>query len=159
MELNTIKLSLGSLLLTFLIFGCADHKKSTEETKHKPIQDTCGAWYSAVGNDIRDAKGNEIESAIGCRSCHSPRDTRDFRNLLTMHEISAIDSSKLDDFIFTTKHNDLFKKIPDAQFRIKKIDSLSECDRKNLLHFLKGYSRPIKHILKRPVDTTNVNNK
>jgi hypothetical protein len=157
MDLNTIKLSLGSLLITFLMFSCTYNQSSTEKSKVKSVKDTCDLWYSAAGNDIRDALGNNIESGIGCRSCHSPQDKRDFRNLPTMREISAIDSLKLSDFIFIARHNGFFKTIPASQFRIKKIDSLSACDRENLLHFLKGYGRPIKQVLKSSIDTTGAN--
>jgi len=148
MDLNTIKLNLGNLLMiSFLTVGCVNKTKVSDQT-NKVITDTCKLSF-----DI----GYEIGSNISCRSCHAQGEQRNALNLPTMNELSATDSLKLDDFLFITKHKknlDFFKDSPISMLRLKRIDSLSECDRKNLLHFIKEYSRPHKYILKTPNDIT-----
>lgn len=152
MDLNTIKLSLGNLLMIlFLTAGCVNKTKVNDHTNkstNRTITDTCKLSFD---------KGYEIGSNISCRSCHAQSEQRNALNLHTMHELSRMDSLKLSDYLFITKHKknlDFFKNSPISMLRLKRIDSLSECDRKNLVHFIKEYSRPHKYILKIPNDTT-----
>jgi hypothetical protein len=152
MDLNTIKPSLGNLLIILLFAaGCINKTKVKDDTNKatkRITTDTCKLSFD---------KGYEIGSNISCRSCHAQGEQRNALNLPTMNELSGMDSLKLSGFLFTTKHKknlDFFKDSPISMLRLKRIDSLSECDRKNLLHFIKEYSRPHKYILKTPNDTT-----
>lgn len=148
MDLNTIKLSLGNLLMiSFLTAGCINKTKVNDHTDtNTAITDSCKLSFN---------KGYEIGSNISCRSCHAQSEQRNALNLPTMHELSRMDSLKLSNFLFITKHKknlDFFKESPISILRLKRIDSLTECDRKNLVHFIKEYNRPHKYILKTPND-------
>ncbi|WP_316824050.1 hypothetical protein [Pedobacter miscanthi] len=145
MHLNITKLSLDSFLIIFLAVSCTENKKYKSETikiQPKKIIDDC------VTLDL--AKGNNLEFNVGCSGCHTAHEKRNLLNVPSFPELSRIDSLKLSDFIFLSKHNGYFKKEPTLNFRIKKIDSLSECDRKNLIHFIKQYNRPHVYITNTP---------
>jgi hypothetical protein len=151
MDLSTIKRSLGNLLLILcLASGCINKTKvkdDTNEATKRVIIDTCKLSFD---------KGYEIGSNISCRNCHAQGEQRNALNLPTMNELSRMDSLKLSGFLFTTKHQknlDFFKDSPISMLRLKRIDSLSACDRKNLVHFIKEYSRPHQYILKIPNDS------
>ena len=107
-------------------------------------------------------KGYDLISDISCRSCHSEGSKRNVLNLPTMDELSNMDSLKLRDFLFIIKHKKnlaFFKDSPISKLRLKKIDSLSQCDRKNLIHYIKEYSRPHVYILSAPPDSSDFLNK
>ncbi|WP_440789325.1 c-type cytochrome [Pedobacter sp. 22226] len=138
-----------------LAIGCTNSNKTSIAKTDIPPRDTCGPWYSAAGNDIRDSKGSDLAFDIGCNSCHPSGGNRTMITLPTFEEISRIDSLKLRDFIFISKHKGYFKKEPALNYKIKKIDSLSDCDRKNLIHYIKNQSRIIVHVLQIPNDPSD----
>ncbi|MGN7985780.1 hypothetical protein ACTJKC_00485 [Pedobacter sp. 22226] len=145
MDLNITKLILGSFLIILFIIGCkGENKEVTTKNDAKMLADTCGALYPA--------KGSELEFSIGCRSCHAQQEKRIYSHVPSYFELSKIDSLKLRDFIFISKHKGYFKKEPFLNHKIKTLDSLSDCDRKNLIHYIKEYNRPHVYILRTPED-------
>lgn len=142
---NIIRLSLGSFYFIILTLGCkSDKEDKSRATQNKVTIDTC---------KLSLAKGNNLEFNIGCSGCHTAHEKRNFLNVPSFPELSRMDSLKLKDFIFINKHKGYFKKEPALNFRLKKIDSLSECDRKNLIHYIKQYNRPHVYITNTPSDS------
>lgn len=83
-----------------------------------------------------------IESKVGCANCHTPSPVRKYPEVPRYAELSAMDSLKLSDFIFKTRHKGLF--LSDTSFRNhqnKAIDTLNECERRNLIHYIKNFKK------------------
>ncbi|WP_157255358.1 hypothetical protein [Pedobacter sp. Leaf216] len=133
---NIIRLSLGSLLIISFIIGCTgkNNKEAATKNRAKMLVDTCDALYLA--------KGSDLEFNIGCRSCHVEQEKRYYPKVPSYFELSKMDSLKLRDFIFISKHKGYFKSERFLSNKIKTLDSLSDCDRKNLIHYIKEYNRP-----------------
>ncbi|MCX2495879.1 hypothetical protein OQX63_20460 [Pedobacter sp. PF22-3] len=147
MDLNITKLSLGNLLLVLLTLSCINRNNDSSETLAKIKTDTC---------KIDQEKADALGSDISCTSCHTLAEERVSPNVFTMKEVSDMDSLKLRDFLFIIKHKknlSLYKDAPITKQRLKKIDSLSDCDRKNLIHYIKEYNRPHLYILRTAEDT------
>ncbi|GAA4201280.1 hypothetical protein GCM10022289_14400 [Pedobacter jeongneungensis] len=133
MDFNITKLSLGSLLMVLIALSCRNNDKTDVLVKNKT--DTC---------KVDTEKAEKLGRGISCTSCHTLADERVGPNVFTMKEVSDMDSLKLRDFLFIIKHKknlSLYKDAPIAKQRLEKIDSLSECDRKNLIHYVKEYNR------------------
>lgn len=147
MDFNTIKLSLSSLLIILLMLSCRNPTEHKTTSLAKVVLDSC---------KVVPEKAGELGSDISCTSCHTLADERVSPDVFTMKEVSDMDSLKLRDFLFIIRHKknlSLYKEAPITKQRLKKIDSLSDCDRKNLIHYIKEYNRPHLYILRTPEDT------
>ncbi|MGN7985782.1 hypothetical protein ACTJKC_00495 [Pedobacter sp. 22226] len=134
MDLNSTKPNLGSLFIGLLIIGfssCSDPKEKDVKIRQTKI-DTC---------NLNLEKGHLLEVDVSCRSCHVESENRTSLDLPTMYDLSRMDSLKLNNFIFISKHKDYFKKDTLLDFRLKSITRFSECERKNLVHYIKNYKR------------------
>jgi hypothetical protein len=130
---NLTKLSLGSLLIC-IVTACISNTSKETGKLVKPLTDTCG--------DLRQYTGSFILSDVGCSGCHSTNDKRPFPDVPTFSEVAATDSLKLSDYIFKTKHNNLYIKEPMLRDHgNKKLDSLSDCQKKSLIHYIKDSNR------------------
>jgi len=145
MVLNTIKVSLGSLAL-ILFMSCNQGNKRTENPIPKPAIQKLSC--------ILDLGATEsIELHVGCGNCHTSNAERAFPNVPTYAEIAAIDSLKLSDFIFKQRHNGYFLRDTILlNHNNKAIDTLDECERRNLIHFIKSNNRRIPQVFKLPAD-------
>ncbi|KQM77075.1 hypothetical protein ASE74_17580 [Pedobacter sp. Leaf216] len=95
MDLNITKLSLGNLLLVLLTLSCINRNNDKSEALAKTKTDTC---------KLNVEKAAQIGEDIKCINCHTQRDKRITPDLLTMKEVSGMDSLKLRDFLFIIKH-------------------------------------------------------
>lgn len=135
---NLIKLNLGSLLICVVI-ACSSNTGRENTQLVKTLTDTCG--------DLRKYTGSFILSHVGCSGCHSAGEKRTFSDIPTFSEVAATDSLKLSDYIFKTKHDSLYTKEPMLkEHGNKKLDSLSECQKKSLIHYIKDSNRKIPKI-------------
>ena len=143
MASNILKLSFGSILISVL-FACTGTPEKGS-VKHQPStikKDTC---------ELRSYIGDNIDLKVGCSGCHGPWDKRTYPNVPTFSEISAIDSLRLVTFIFKTKHKGYYLKEPMLRDHgNKKLDSLDDCQKRNLVHFIKNYNRKIPEVLNVP---------
>ncbi len=131
MVLNTTKISFGSLLL-FLTLACINESKNAETTivKKKSIDEICKYYtYDA----------HQIVSNLGCKNCHVPYGDRMDKNILTMKEISVIDSLKLVNYTFTRKHKGWYSK--SGPYKDAKMDTLSDCEIKSVIRYIKDEGR------------------
>jgi len=135
MASNFKNLSLGSLLICVVI-ACTNNPSKEAAKSVKQLTDTCG--------DLKQYTGSFILSDVGCSGCHTLADKRSFPELPTFSEVAATDSLKLSNYIFKTKHNNLYIKEPMLrEHGNKKLDSLSDCQKKSLIHYIKDYDRNI----------------
>ncbi|MET4138470.1 hypothetical protein [Pedobacter sp. UYP1] len=135
MDSNIIRLNLGSLIVCAIISCTNNSGKSHSQVSKKQEIDTC---------DLKPFIGSNIENKVGCENCHRDSERRIYPEVLTYTELSATDSLKLSDFIFKTKHNNLYIKEPMLRDHgNKKLDSLTECQRRSLIHYLKDHNRNI----------------
>ena len=133
MVLSSIRLSLGSLIICTL-FTCTGkvNKENSIQQVVKAVKDTCNLELS---------RGRRLITNLSCTNCHIVWDNgpRMRKNIPLFTDLSAMDSLKLRDYVFKTKHNGMYiKDFPDAG---KKIDSLSECDKNNLIHYIKDHNK------------------
>lgn len=133
MASSTTKLSLGSLLL-FLILACVNESKNTESTvvKKKSIDETC-KYYAY------DAQ--QIVSNLSCYNCHVRTDERLDNNIPTFSELSAMDSLKLINYAFKKRHKGDYSK--KGAFKTSRMDTLSDCEIKSAIRYIKDYNRNI----------------
>lgn len=126
---NLIKLSLGSLL-SILLFACQNVKENTI----KKSVDTCRFSRYDVG---------QLISNFGCKNCHiaSIEERIDSKGSISFRGLAAVDSLKLIDYIFTKKHKGWYNK--DGNFKTARMDTLSECEIKNIIHYIKDSGRDI----------------
>lgn len=125
MVLNTIKITLGSILLLLAIACHTQEKKKSD-------QNTCRYYaYDA----------HQIVSNLGCKNCHVPYGDRMDKNILTMKEISIIDSLKLVNYTFTKKHKGSYSK--NGAFKTTIMDTLNECEIKSVIRYIKDSGRDI----------------
>ncbi|MDO7742733.1 MAG: hypothetical protein MUP99_03135 [Pedobacter sp.] len=132
MILSSIKQSLGSLIILGLLIACTSEAKVESRRGFLISTDTCKA-------DL--IEGRILVGKLSCTNCHLVLDEapRMRKNIPLLREISMMDSLKLSSYIFDTKHNGMFiKDYPDSK---KILDSLSECDKSNLTHYLKEHNR------------------
>lgn len=131
---NLIRLSLISMI-SLIAVACLNStpKKSSSIITNVKI-DSCS---------YKESDAVDAEMITGCANCHTYNEHRTFPEVPTYKEISALDSLKLSDFIFKTRHNGYFIKETKLNRNNKAIDSLNECQRKNLVHFIKDYNRKI----------------
>jgi len=124
--------------------ACTSNPPKEATKPAKSLTDTCG--------DLRQYTGSFILSDVGCSGCHTLTDKRSFPELPAFSEVAATDSLKLSNYIFKTKHNNLYIKEPMLRDHgNKKLDSLSECQRRSLISYIKDYHRnnPVaQHITK-----------
>ncbi|SHG41976.1 hypothetical protein [Pedobacter caeni] len=131
MDLNTIRLSLISLMI-FLMFACTSNNKEQQKGL-KEKTDPCRLYLY---------EGNTILSEIGCRNCHLRAGTQRLApNIPLFKELSAMDSLKLKDYIFKSKHNGMYSN--ELKSSGEKLDSLTECQIRNLTHYIKNFNRNI----------------
>lgn len=143
MVLNTIKVSFGSVLL-LLFVACTNtgNQHNRQNSISKVQKDTCQLDLGAA---------ESIELHVGCGNCHTYDPKRQFPQVPTFKEIADIDSLTLSDFIFKTRHKGYFLKDTIlSNHNNKALDTLSECDKKNLIHFIKSNNRRIPQVLKVP---------
>lgn len=126
---NLIKLSLGSLL-SILLFACQNVKENTI----KKSVDTCSFSRYDVG---------QLISNFGCKNCHiaSIEERIDSKGSISFRGLAAVDSLKLIDYIFTKKHKGWYNK--DGNFKTARMDTLSECEIKNIIRYIKDSGRDI----------------
>ena len=138
-------ISLGSIAIVLFI-SCNQGNKRTESAKSKPAMQKLSC--------ILDLGATEsIELHVGCGNCHTSNANRAFSNVPTYAEIAAIDSLKLSDFIFKKRHNGYFLRDTILlNHNNKAIDTLDECERRNLIHFIKSNNRRIPQVFKLPAD-------
>lgn len=144
-----IKLSLSNLLIILLTLSCRNSTEHKTTSLAKTVVDTC---------KVAPEKAEELGQDISCTSCHTSADERVSPDVFTMKEVSNMDSLELREFLFIVKHKknlSLYKDAPIAKQRLKKIDSLSDCDRKNLINYIKQYNRPHLFILRTPEDAAD----
>jgi len=126
---NLIKLSLGSLL-SILLFAC----QNVKENIIKKSVDTCRFSRYDVG---------QLISNFGCKNCHigSIEERIDSKGSISFRGLAAVDSLKLIDYIFTKKHKGWYNK--DGNFKTARMDTLSECEIKNIIRYIKDSGRDI----------------
>lgn len=132
MGFNIIKLSLGSLAICFIIVACNNNRPLQSRESKSVLKDSCRLERSAGSMAI--AKVGE------CRHCHLMFDVPRMRaDIPILNEIAALDSLKLSDYLFKSRHKGMYpKSYPSSN---KAIDSLDDCERKNLIHFIKNAGR------------------
>ncbi|QNK60988.1 hypothetical protein H7F33_10335 [Pedobacter sp. PAMC26386] len=132
MGLNIIKLSLGSLIIFCSLFACNNSQSKQVKSVIIVQKDSCRLDLS---------KGEAVVLNLGeCRYCHLRNDVPRFKkNIPIWKELAGMDSLKLSNFIFVGKHNGMYKKVFPAV--LKRIDSLDDCQKRNLIHFIKAASR------------------
>lgn len=143
MEFNTIKISLGSLILLFF-FSCAggDHHKADLNNISNIKRDSC---------KLELGTAQMIELHVGCINCHTYDEKRRFPQVPTIKEVANIDSLKLSDFIFEARHNGYFLKDTILlNHNNKALDTLDACEKRNLLYYIKSQNRRILQSLKLP---------
>lgn len=131
MVLNTIKLGLGSLFV-LLILACSGNK-----VKEKKQSGT--TMLNKNSCNLSLANGRQIVNKLGCRNCHSRNDygPAPMKNIPLFIKVSAMDSIKLAEYIFKTRHNNMYnKELKDSG---KKLDSLNDCERKDMISYIKSY--------------------
>lgn len=133
MVLSSIRLSLGSLIMCVL-FACTGATNNENKIPEviKAVTDTCNLELSG---------GRRLIANLSCINCHIVWDNgpRMRKDIPLFAELSGMDSLKLRNYVFKTKHNGMYiKDFPDAG---KKIDSLSECDKNNLIHYIKDHNK------------------
>jgi hypothetical protein len=147
MALNIIKVSLGRFLV-LVFFSCTNgrHQKTDSNSISKIQKDTCQL-------DLGSAQS--IELHVGCGNCHTYDAKRQFPQVPTFKEIADIDSLKLSNFIFKTRHNGYFLKDTILlNHNNKALDTLDECEKRNLVYFIKSNNRRIPQVLKVPKNDT-----
>ncbi|AMP98929.1 hypothetical protein AY601_2024 [Pedobacter cryoconitis] len=125
---NIIRLSLGSFTICLFLSSC-----NSQESKH--IKDVTYTKNDTCRLDL--SKGEAVILKLGeCRYCHLINDVPRFKkNIPIFKELAAFDSLKLSNFIFVGKHNGMYKKVfPQV---VKRVDSLDDCQKQNLIHFIK----------------------
>lgn len=143
MVLNIIKVSLGSFLV-LVFFSCTNggHQKTDSNNISKIQKDNC---------QLDLGRAQSIELHVGCGNCHTYDSKRQFTQVPTFKEIADIDSLKLSDFIFKTRHNGYFLKDTILlNHNNKALDTLDECEKRNLVYFIKSNNRRIPQVLKVP---------
>ena len=127
---NTIRLSLGSLLILSML-ACRSKPDSVTNIAPKKTIDTCRYYrYDA----------RHIVSNLGCYNCHVRTDERLFK-IITFSELSKIDSLKIIDYAFTKKHKGWYSKT--GTFKKSRMDTLSDCEIKSAIRYIKDYNRNI----------------
>ena len=63
------------------------------------------------------------------------------KNIFTFQEISSMDSLKLIDYAFTKKHKGWYSK--SGTFKGSKMDTLSDCEIKSVIRYIKDAERDI----------------
>jgi hypothetical protein len=129
---NIIRLSLGSFIICLLLSSC-----NSQESKH--IKDVTYTKNDTCRLDL--SRGEAVILKLGeCRYCHLINDVPRFKkNIPIFKELATLDSLKLSNFIFVGKHNGMYKKVfPQV---VKRIDSLDDCQKRNLIHFIKDAGR------------------
>ncbi|MGN7989213.1 hypothetical protein ACTJKC_17830 [Pedobacter sp. 22226] len=127
---NTIRLSLGSLLI-FLMLACRSEPDNVTNVAQKKPIDTCRYYrYDA----------RHIVSDLGCYNCHVKNGER-WYEMPTFKELSAMDSLKLIDYAFTKKHKGWYSK--NGTFKTVKMDTLSDCEIKSAIRYIKDYNRDL----------------
>ncbi|RLJ77198.1 hypothetical protein [Pedobacter alluvionis] len=127
---NTIRLSLGSLLILSML-ACRSKPDNVTHIAPKKTIDTCRYYrYDA----------RHIVSNLGCYNCHVRTDERLFK-IITFSELSTIDSLKIIDYAFTKKHKGWYSKT--GTFKKSRMDTLSDCEIKSAIRYIKDYNRNI----------------
>jgi len=127
MGLYSIKLSLGSLLV-LCIMACSNHRPLNIPEQKTDQTELCR---------LTPAAGVMVITKLGeCRFCHLRLNGPRMReNIPLFKELMVLDSFKMSDYIFKSKHNGMFiKDYPEAG---RTIDSLDDCERRNLIHYIK----------------------
>lgn len=126
---NIIKLSLGSLLF-FLFLACLN-ENNIKVSKKSILQDPCKYYAYDAG---------QIVSNLSCYSCHI-RGGEKLNDIPSFDELAAMDSLKLINFVFIKKHNSDYSM--KGAFKTSRLDTLSDCDIKSVIRYIKDYGRNI----------------
>ncbi len=130
MASNTIKLSLGSILLC-LFFACTIEPRSNKSVfQKKNVTDTCG--YSKYN-------ARQIMTGLGCDNCHTKLGSAKFRDIPTFSDISTFDSLKMIDFAFIKRHNGWYNK----NLKASRMDTLTNCEIKSVIRYIKDFGRDV----------------
>lgn len=128
MDSNITRLSLGSVILLNLL-ACNQINKA-ERKEAITSKDTC--VYNASQYD-------KIIFDLSCQNCHLKYGGQ-IEKIPTFETLSILDSLKLVDYVFTKKHKGWYTK--NGAFKSNRLDSLSNCDIKNIIHYIKDYGKP-----------------
>lgn len=123
---------LSSLAICFIIVAYNNNRPLQSQKSKSVLKDSCR---------LERSTGSMVIAKVGeCRHCHLMFDVPRMRaHIPIMNEIAALDSLKLSDYLFRSRHNGMYtKSYPSSN---KAIDSLDECERKNLIHFIKNAGR------------------
>jgi len=129
MVLNTIKINLGSVLL-ILFFSCQNVTKNIS----KKLTDTCNYYRYDAG---------QIVSNLGCKNCHLRMtvDKKDEYGSPTFIGLASMDSLKIIEYAFTKKHKGWYGN--NGNFRTTRMDTLSDCQIKSVIRYIKDAARNI----------------
>ncbi|MCX2485023.1 hypothetical protein [Pedobacter sp. MR2016-24] len=132
MVLYTIKRNLGSIIIGCCLLACNNSHHTNEKVLAVKI-DSCQLSLSF---------GDAVMAKMGeCRYCHLRGDVPRFEeNVPTLTELAAMDSLKISNFIFIGGHSGMYKESSSPLFK-RKLDSLDDCEKRNLIHFIKDYKR------------------
>lgn len=132
MQLSIIKLSLGSVLISFA-FACSNGIKNNDDIKKKN-EDTCKYYRYDAG---------QIISNLGCKNCHIRMsiEEKDEYGAITFLGLAAMDSLKLINYVFDKKHKGWYSK--NGTFKAARMDTLSECEIKSVIRYIKDQGRDI----------------
>lgn len=131
---NIIRLSFVNLLLIAILSCTTKPKKTTKMSVTKKVIDTCRYYaYDA----------HQIVSNLGCWNCHLRilPEQKDDRGWATFNDLAIMDSLKLVNYTFTKKHKDWFSK--NGPYKDAKIDTLSECEIRSVIRYIKDSGRDI----------------
>ena len=132
MCLDLIKQRLTILVISGFLIGCTSG--TTVESRQVAFTPTNNCKADRI-------KGRILADKLSCTNCHFVWDeaVRLRKDIPLLREISLMDSVKLSSYIFNTRHNGMFSEdFPDAK---NTIENLSDCDQKNLIHYLKDHNR------------------
>jgi len=126
---NTIKISLGNLLLIFF-FSCQNIQKNVNR---KTLEKCSYSRYEA----------GQIISNLGCKNCHIRMTIakKDEYGSPTFIGLAAMDSLKLIDYAFAKKHKGWYSKT--GSFKALRMDTLSDCEIKSAIRYIKDAARNI----------------
>jgi len=119
------------IVLFYLMISCSSNHRSEENSLRTSVDSCLVNLYD----------GELLLDKIGiCRSCHLAGPGPRFDAMtLTFNELSVLESSKISDYVFAKKHGGMFVKDYPESGQV--IDSLSNCDKKNLIHLIKAAAK------------------
>lgn len=128
---NTTRLSLGSILLFMFVACINENKIKIKAPKKNSLPNSCRYYAYDAG---------QIVSNLSCYNCHIRRGER-LNNIPSFDELAAMDSLKLLNFVFTKKHNGNYSM--KGAFKTARMDTLSDCEIKSAIRYIRDYGRDI----------------